>query len=260
MSSVKISTIDILLLKAANKANLTLESSSLGKLCEAILRGNPNSVEEPISKRYISEQLMQKIRNLNGEGTIEIRKLDYLDQIAQFLGYASFNSFDRELSKPLSDSLKSCVGLWYYYVRESSGKDVILRSPVEISFHEKSREMNVRLFGRDRRFEGTLAIRAEALFILLNEVNGEKELHLVFKIGLFKNPELLEGVFSGYSSYGKPVAGRVFLLRQDHLSLDEMSIKKWNLSQEELMAEVSEQAIISQLLTFKSSYIIADFI
>lgn len=255
-------TINALLSRAADKAKLPLERRELGKLCDKILDRATVDPDTPLlGERFLYENLLLKIKENgpNPDKEIEIRRGEYLDQIADYLGYDSFRTFEKEASQPFSERVDSCIGAWYYYARDSSGLEMALRSPVKIYRDPRSREVRFDLKGRDRSFSGNLHLRSEGLFVLLEHDGEEKELHLVFKVGLHRTPEILQGVFSGYSSYGIPVAGRAFLVKKsskpEDVENEKMGLRKWNLTKEQEHPEPWEHFITSRLVGYEGNYI-----
>ena len=68
--------------------------------------------------------------------------------------------------------------------------------------------------GPNRTFTGNLKYEGNCLCCHLVS-QQDKDLHLVFYAGLEQNPRVIQGVFSGISSAGDPIAGREVLVRQD---------------------------------------------
>ncbi|MEL6699808.1 MAG: hypothetical protein AAFP89_26470 [Bacteroidota bacterium] len=79
-----------------------------------------------------------------------------------------------------------------------------MRSPVSIDLYSGS--LRVRLKGPHRILEGEGKLKNGCLYTTLNA--SDKVIHMVFKLGKARNPNVLQGVFSGISTSGDPIAGR----------------------------------------------------
>jgi hypothetical protein len=81
--------------------------------------------------------------------------------------------------------------------------------------------MQMILKGPSRAFKGELRKKEQNLFAFL-QTEDAKELHLIFKIGVVSDPEVLQGVFSGISSNSEPIAGREVLVRLVDKSFEDL--------------------------------------
>ena len=242
-----------LLLKTANKTGLDLIHKNFAEMSERMnqhLASGP-----PVPEKFLYEGLYLRANKAieTGEAYIEVRRDDYMNQLAHFSGFKDYQEANLILKKPLHPVLKSCEGTWYYYVHDSTGKDRALRSPVNI--WEENNEMMFFLQGKHRKFVGGLRYRVGGLFALLEDTEKEKEIHLVFKVGIYRDPDILRGVFSGFSSEGIPVAGKVILVRQLHQKFEELSIKRFNLNQANENFSNTEIPILRSLGQFKGNYL-----
>lgn len=192
-----------------------------------------------------------------GNRSIVVGKPAYLDTLAAYLGYRDFDEFIDQTEQPTPQQLVGCVGNWYYYTRESTGQDVLLRSPVRVWQEETLFFMELQ--GRHRYFQGELQFRQGGLFANLTAHTNEKQLHLVFQVGLAYTPALLQGVFSGYSSYFCPVAGRALLWRQaqpyEDLTIDRLDLRTLVLDPSPELPPDWPLAIVRHLAPYADNYI-----
>lgn len=200
----KAADIKKLLEEVALKSGMTLEYASFkeiySKMEEAL--GDLPFKEDYLYKRVMPEiKKQKKIISLNA---------NYVEHLVKYLQFNNYDAFLK--AKPFHPVLENCVGNWYSYVRCNSGQDYVLISPVRI--FQEGREINILLKGKVRTFAGKLKFEGSCLYCLL-ESNEDKNLHLVFNIGFAKIPNVLQGVFSGMSTAGNPIAGREVLIRQE---------------------------------------------
>lgn len=180
--------------------------------------------EEKVSGRYLADVHKQVQEALDKKKmTIGIRRYK-LDHIALFLGFRNFQRFENEYARPPDPVLTACIGNWWSMVRANSGA-YILKAPVSIYRSDDGRQVNMKLRGRQHLFTGTIVFRAGCLFCTLDSEQAKK-LFIVFKAGTVKNTLLMQGVFTGISSAGDPIAGRELLVREGKLSFEEMSWQK----------------------------------
>ena len=245
--------INILLVKAMNKTKQDLIHRNFDMLSESIMTQYPG---EP----YVSAAFLYKALHLKANHAIndrkefiDIRKDDCLLKVVNFIGYKSVQEFELALTQPIPKPLYASIGNWYYYARESTGMDVILRSPVKI--WEDNKEVYINLVGGHRHFMGKINYRSGGLFAFLEDEDQEKELHLVFSVGIKRDWELIEGVFSGWGSQGIPVAGRAFLVRQLNLTFQEMTIGKLHLKENMPIPESWDSTPVSRLQDYSGNYI-----
>lgn len=241
-----------LLLKAANKTGVDLIHKHFTEISERMQRDFPD--REAVSARFLYEYLYLKIIKAiqEEEEFLEIRKEEYINLLARFVGYASYQDAWLALKQPISRVLQSCEGDWYFYVRESTGRNYVLRSPIKI--WEENHEMRIGLNGKFRWFEGILTYKSGGLFAVLSDEDNEKELHLVFKAGIYRDAEVLRGVFSGFSSEGIPVAGKAFLVRQEE-DFGNLEIKKFDIKTKHTDLLELESTILKSLGSFKGNYL-----
>lgn len=218
---------DVLLLikELSEKTGEHCDHAGFGAMSEKIDSDN-------ISQRYLYD-LYRKAKDLYQKGinTTKAREF-FLDKIAQHLGYTGFLQFSLNINKAISDSLKSCVGNWWSYVRASSSEK-IYKAPVRIFNDARDGSIRMELKGRERIFFGEIIEKAGCLFIYL--VSGaEKQMGLVFKLGATTTINLLQGTYSGMSSAGYPIAGREILVREHSLEYHSMSWNELALSSEQL--------------------------
>ena len=135
-----------------------------------------------------------------------------LNAVAQALGFESFSHFVRITDAENDPALRNSVGEWYSYVRCNSGQPYVLRAPVKI--YEERKEIYMELKGPVRTFKGQVRMRGECLHCLL-ESDRVKKIYLLLKTGFSVKPTVLQGIFSGVSTAGDPIAGREVLVRAD---------------------------------------------
>jgi hypothetical protein len=174
----------------------------------------------PISQGYLADtnrNINKKIKN-NKEESKTSR--DHLDTIACFLGFKNFEQFSISVDKPISDTLKSCLGNWWSIVRSNSG-DFLLKAPVRLYRDEKNMEVYLELKGQERTFTGKMLEFGSCLSGFIQSNSG-KVLGLIFKLSNSQKQEILQGVFSGISSFGDPIAGKELLVRESNLAYQDM--------------------------------------
>lgn len=152
----------------------------------------------------------------------------YVETIARFLGYQGYKQFLKTEHPDKDPILASCTGTWYSYVRCNSGNPDILVSPVEI--FSKGKEVLMKLKGPGRVFQGPVNRKGNCLYCNLDG-GKEKKLNLIFKIGSVMHPDVLQGVFSGVSSGGDPIAGREVLIRKE-IKIELMKNQKIDMTKE----------------------------
>lgn len=201
----KTETIEKLLEALYKKTNSRPTHTSLQKLY--------NRFEKPVfGEDYLYKRVLRPLMNLKKSRKKEISlNENNVDYLLAFLGYKNLDHFEHTYGKPLHAMLAACAGNWYSYVRCNSGNPVILRSPVKISVAVDEVLMQLRGIGRE--FSGVMHSEGDCVYTSLESHSGKK-LQLVFRLGVTR-PDVLQGVFSGVSSAGEPIAGRELLIRQD---------------------------------------------
>ncbi|MEM6631657.1 MAG: hypothetical protein AAF694_18415 [Bacteroidota bacterium] len=249
---VEIEHLQALLRAATQKANTNLSRAGMGILSEKI-NSQIRGIE--ITQRYLDETVRRGIvKALNANQKFLQLEAAYIHAITQYLGYIDLDDFLKKSSSQAPQQLVACIGSWYNYVRESSGRDVILRSPVKI--YPKRNEIFMEMKGYHRTFEAKVTMRSGCISCLLEDQQKEKELHLVYRIGIALYPQVLQGVFSGISTNELPIAGREILIRQEGIPYQDLSPEKIVLSQKELDMTDLESSVINQLKDFNSNYLI----
>jgi hypothetical protein len=236
-----------LLIELGEKTGQPHDHAGFGRMAELIDSDN-------ISQRYLYD-LYKKVNDLhtNGIETTRVRQL-YLDDIAKYLGYTGFLQFSVHTHKKISDGLQNCAGNWWSFVRADTGEK-LYKAPVRIFRDAENNTMRMELKGRERVFFGEIIEKAGCLFIYL--VSGaEKQLGLVFKIGVTKTINLLQGTFSGMSSAGYPIAGREVLIRETFFDYQSMEWSEVDIQCNELdqrlkafFSEIKENCIAVKNIT-----------
>jgi hypothetical protein len=195
----------------------------------------------PFKERYLYKEVYQKLKKLKSAKAVIDLNQNNIEYVAKFLGFNNYDQFKKILTEPVHPILKKCLGNWYSYVRCNSGDEYVLISPVRIT--EKGREITMRLNGKQRIFEGVLKFEGNCIYCLL-ESKQDKNLHLVFNIGFVPEPQVLQGVFSGMSSAGDPIAGREILIRTEE-NFNKMENRRQSIS-EMLRSKSEEEKIIAK--------------
>lgn len=243
----------LLLGQAAEQAGSSLEYAQLGRLSESINEQARLPEEPEITRRYLYEKLLVRCRKAITEQASVVGLADaYVNRIVKYLGYRNFDHFTTLQQRPADAQLEQCIGAWYSYVRENSGLPHILRAPVRIWNEENQYYMELR--GPHRTFTGLIHRRGACIFAKLS-YEPDKELHLVFKIGNAQSPELLQGVFSGMSTNGDPIAGREILVRQSEQIPEALSPRKFNISQPDWDAVELDARIVRYFEDFGRNYV-----
>jgi len=200
---------------------------------------------------YMYKKMFLRARkNLETNTALKLKD-EYLEKIAEYLGYKSYDRFLEMGRHQFPVALENCRGTWYSYVRCNSGNPEIFVSPVFI--YPETKQLLVKMKGFTRIFEGELKMIGSCLNCLL-ESDQEKNIHLVLKIGLAKKPNVLQGVFSGLSSGGDPIAGREVWVRSDE-GFDEMKNKKMKIS-ELLNSRNEDEKIIGEYFSDRQQNIL----
>lgn len=181
----------------------------------------------PFGNEYIYRSIRVRVNRAKQEDeTFEAIETN-LDAISKLLGHETYVDFVQSTLKATPPVLIACEGAWYSYVRCNSGKEFILRAPVSI--YPERKIMQMKLQGANRVYTGELNADGDSLFCLLKS-DQLKRLHMVLRTGLALHPKVLQGVFTGLSSAGDPIAGREVLIRQDtvfeKLTPERISINK----------------------------------
>jgi hypothetical protein len=166
----------------------------------------------PFKEDYLYKRVHQELKKIKG-GNSEIRlNANFIEHVVKYLSYSNYDQFKKLQLQPVYPALKNCLGNWYSYVRCNSGEEYILISPVRI--YQEGREILMMLKGSERTFIGKLKFEGNCIYCLL-ESNQHKNLHLVLNYGFAKTPRVFQGVFSGMSTAGDPIAGREVLIWQE---------------------------------------------
>jgi hypothetical protein len=213
-----------LLERVAKKAGRPLTSTQLTKIQDEMKKvcGEPF-----FGDKYLYKYLFLPARKMerNGGGILTLSD-EYIEIIARYAEFEDYSKFLEKKDQKLPDELLSCVGVWYSYVRCNSGDMDVLASPVSI--YQKANEIVVEMQGSSRSFKGEIRMERDCLYCSLKSGKG-KNIHFVLKIGVALIPKVLQGVFSGVSSAGDPIAGREVLVRQE-LDFDKLKHKRLKIS------------------------------
>ncbi len=179
------------------------------------------------AEEYLYKKVLLRARNAEDKGGgILILKDEYVEIIAEYAGFESYSDFLQQKVRTISPMLENCEGKWYSYVRCNSGDMFVLISPVQI--YQQKKQMCVEMKGPSRTFKGELRIEGSCIHTLVESGEG-KSIHIVLKIGISKHPRVLQGIFSGMSSGGDPIAGRELFVRQP-IGIDSLEPKKIKIS------------------------------
>lgn len=226
-----------LLQEVAEKTGYRLVNSHFPMMHEKM---KPEGRKTFFAENYLYKKMFLRARKAQREGVKGISLNDeYVEIIAQFLDYKSYSHFLELQQQQFPSALLNCLGVWYSYVRCNSGHPEVYASPVRI--YEQTKAVLVEMQGASRKFKGELKMEGSCLYCLL-ESGQEKNIHLVLKIGVAQKPNVLQGVFSGLSSAGDPIAGREVLVRQ-FVSFGELKHKKLKIAELMKSKEEEERAI-----------------
>lgn len=224
-----------LLEEVTQKAGTGLDYSSLKSTRDVMIEtlGNVSFRSD-----YLYKDILSKLEEAEAQRKVSIGlNKKYVDELVQFLSYASYRQFINIRDQLQYPMLESCTGSWYSYVRCNSGNPEIYVSPVKI--FAEGKEIRMLLRGPVRSYEGVVRHEGGCLYALLESGMG-KNLHLVFRLGLpQQRPEVLQGVFSGISSAGNPISGREILARQEK-DFEQLTHKLYTI--EELCKSKNEKA------------------
>ncbi|MGB3465186.1 MAG: hypothetical protein WBA74_07950 [Cyclobacteriaceae bacterium] len=172
------------------------------------------SISEKLGAGVGEKYLYDKYKEVSG-GLVETVKVQRvkLDAMLNFLGFKKLSEFLEAKASPVSDILRSCVGVWINYVRQNSEQGILYRSPVEIK--EEKGKVLYKLGGPHYTYEGIMTLNNGVLNVLFRSEKEEKQFHHVYRIGQRINPKVLQGIFSGVSTEGHPIGGRTVLIKSD---------------------------------------------
>jgi hypothetical protein len=205
----KVVHLDRLLEMIQKKTKQPPDWAGFGEMARQMLEDHGTDV----SQKYLYDNIFRSKASAQKEGlatlSLSLRKLD---QLAIFIGYSSYREFTEKIDKPIDPVLLSCIGNYYSYVRRNDDLGVILRSPVQI--REEDGRISFELKGPTWVYKGKIKLANLCLFILMQS-SGGKEIHHVYKIGVRKKPDVLQGIFSGVSTSFDPIGGRAVLIRSE---------------------------------------------
>lgn len=224
---IKVKTVLLILEELSDRHGTTQDYSGFGEL-EAILEveGNLN-----ISQKYLYENMQLQAKRASDRGEEEMQlSRSYLNQIVQYLGCKSIESYERQkfVSVPVNPVLESSMGSWCSYTRVNSKKPMILQAPIVI-YHsqEHSGTLMMKMQGYACEYLGEIRLTAfNTLNCSLESSIQRKAFHIVLRMGMVFQPIYLKGVFSGITSYGDPIAGKLVLIRQE-VPYDELEPKSF---------------------------------
>lgn len=233
----------------AEKALVSLTYGNFGKISDYI-NEERDSNEVYITEDYLYKNVYRQIIRCEkvGEDTLALNR-SFVNRIMNRLGFKSIEEFKKLIDNPIDPILSGCLGNWYSYVRRNTEKLELLRSPVSI--YISGNEVCIKLVGPINQFNGKIKISGGCLFCHMYAKAG-KELHHVYKIGIRQTPELLQGVFSGASSGGEPIGGRVILIREDQ-EFDQMSARKLQIELEDKITDPITEKLASYFKTLSKN-------
>lgn len=225
----------------AEETNHTLAHADIEQIYDDIKDRDP--VLLSMSADYIYRKLYLHVRDAipKRNTTIRLNK-SYIEALARALGYKTYQDFLNEKHPDRKEALVKCIGNWYSYVRCNSGKPDVLVAPVRI--YPEGKKICVELKGSERLFSGIAKLNESCLYCFL-ESDRSKNLHIVLKVGVSINPEVLQGVFSGISSAGDPIAGREVFIRQEQ-KFDLMKPRKFRIADAESKEEKAVAAYFNK--------------
>ncbi len=206
---------------------------------------NMATVVGGIGEDYLYKKIYYEIRNLDDDNILSLRDAQ-LNSIARFLGFRNISTLISSFETPDDEQLKSLVGNYYMYIRQNSNKGLVFQSPVQIQESDSAYVLTLK--GPTWTYEGGLRIRHGCLFILMTSAE-DKSFYHIYKIGTRRQPQVIQGIFSGVSTAFDPIGGRAVLLRVDQPFT---SLKNQAFSNEELSA--SSQPELQTLAVYFRRY------
>lgn len=201
----------------AKKTGQPTDHSGYGQMSERI------DAKINISQKYLGDVYREANKKI-ANGILKTKNSrPHLDAIAQFLNYKNFDHFSETRDFNLSPIMKACLGNWWSYAL-SNNAQYIYKAPVKIFMSETPVDLLIELKGSERMFKGSLREDGTCFSGFLDSSKGKK-LGLVFRLCNSVQIDLLQGVFSGMSSAGEPIAGKELLVRETELHFKEM---KWS--------------------------------
>jgi hypothetical protein len=238
-----------LLQEVAEKTGFRLVNSHFPMMHEKM---KPDGRKTFFAENYLYKKMFLRARKAlkEAEGSVKLNA-EYVEIIAKFLDYKNYDQFLEMRYLKFPDEMENCAGVWYSYVRCNSGNLDVYASPVHIYQHTK--QIFVEMQGFSRKFKGELKMEGNCLYCLLESGQG-KNFHLVLKIGVAKKPNVLQGVFSGLSSGGDPIAGREVWVRQ-YERFENLKHKKLKIS-ELIHSKNEEEKMIGEYFSDKEKNIL----
>ena len=197
---IKVSHLDRLLFLLSEKTKESLDRAGLRNMASQI---------GGISEDYLYKKIFYVIKNMKKDDSLSLRDAQ-LNSVARFIGFKNIRAFISASEAPLDEQLRSLVGNYHIFVRQNSTQGLIFQSPVEIK--ESDGKFILRLKGPSWVYEGDLKIKHGCLFVLLASPENKSFYH-IYKIGTRRNPQVIQGIFSGVSTAFDPIGGRVVLLK-----------------------------------------------
>lgn len=230
-----------LLKDLGKKTKQSLDYSGFWQIETALQDFRDQEGGELVSQRYLYDNAYRAVTKAlkTGKENIRLSKAK-LDTIARYLGYDTFLDYVASLdSAKISQTGPSQVvdqntwtrylGFWYSIVKDHTQEADLLISPVQIMIRQDKPMMTMR--GPTRVYDGELFIVNGCLCALLDS-DFDKHINLIFRVGSFMKPEVLEGVFSSVASSGHPLAGREVLVRVPNANhMDELVNEKMELEE-----------------------------
>ena len=160
------------------------------------------------------ERFLYRKHKLTLDATVDMISINRtkFELLLKYVGFNSYDAYIDALANPISETLKSCEGVWLCYVRQNSDKGIVYQSPVRI--YEQQGEMHFHLSGPHQPYKGVVSFNDGTIYVLFRGENG-KQFHHVYKLGKRIGANVLQGVFSGISTVGEPIGGRTVLIRSD---------------------------------------------
>ena len=192
-------------------------------------------VGEEVSKRFLYDKYQEMDR---GEEVISFRN-SKIEPMLDAIGFDGILSFRRFLESPIPETLQNCCGSWILFLRQNSKEGLVYQSPVEI--HVDQQKVWAKLRGPSHQYHGEVIFRNGCIVVLFT--NGEKkQFHHVYKVGDRKEPEILQGIYSGISIGNDPIGGRSILWRSSK-SFDTIPNKQLRIEELLISEDSFEQAV-----------------
>lgn len=248
----RVKTLELLLTKAAQKTNKALNHADLAEMTAEInaevLEGRLKGVT--MSEKYIYDTIYRPFNKMEENDYLNLNK-KYVDTIARYAGYENYNAIETSTSTSATSKLKQqdevierCGGTWKSYVRTNSGRSELLVAPLHIL--QENGKTIIKMKGENNVvYDSDLSLKGGCLRCLLDgREKDDRQIYMVMKLGVAKNPKVLLGIFAGMSNGEMPIGGREVWVKQE----DDIAFQ--NLNHQVLNMEADKEEIDENILHY----------